>query len=53
VLAKAALVAGSVPAAQRRLEHHGGAGLLGPARWAATPVGGFDLLCWTPSTEER
>jgi thiamine biosynthesis lipoprotein len=53
VLAKAALVAGSVPAAQRLLEHHGVAGLLVPARGAATPVGGFDLLCWTPSTEER
>lgn len=47
VLAKAALVAGSVPAARQLLEDHHVAALLVPAQGAPTPVGGFEDLCWT------
>jgi hypothetical protein len=45
VLAKAALVAGSVAAARTLLERHGVAGLLFPERGEPTAVGGFLDLC--------
>lgn len=51
VLAKAALVAGSVPSARRLLEDHHVAGLLVPAIGPPTPVGGFEDLCWTRPDE--
>ena len=46
VLAKAALVTGSVPAATRLLDQHAVAGLLARRRGPTVPVGGFEDLCW-------
>jgi len=51
VLAKAALVAGDVPAAQRLLAAHDVAALLVPASGPSIPVGGFEALCWTTPGE--
>jgi thiamine biosynthesis lipoprotein len=47
VLAKAALIAGSTPAAAALLEEHGVAGLLFAVDADPVPVGGFERLCWT------
>lgn len=46
VLAKAAIVAGTVPEARRLLEGHGVAGLLVPATGPVAAVGGLAELCW-------
>lgn len=51
VLAKAALVAGTIDEARQLLERHEVAGLLVPARGAAVAVGSFEALAWHDATE--
>lgn len=48
VLAKAAIVSGSITTARRLLDHHGVAALLVPIQGARIAIGGFEALCWTP-----
>lgn len=51
VLAKSALVAGTVSAANQLLDHHGVAALLVPEVGPPVEVGDFRALCWTPPGE--
>lgn len=51
VLAKAAIIAGSMTAARRLLHDHGVAALLVPADGAPIAVGDFDAMCWTSPAE--
>jgi thiamine biosynthesis lipoprotein len=51
VLAKAAIVAGTVAAAERLLAEHDVAALLVSRGGAPRAVGGFESLCWTPPLE--
>ena len=51
VLAKAAIVAGSLDAARRALDDHDVAALVVPAVGSPISVGGFDALCWTLAEE--
>lgn len=53
VLAKAALLTGTVAAAATLLDEHGVAGLVVPTRGAPVAVGGVAELCWTLSPEVR
>ncbi len=51
VLAKAALVSGSVDGARALLDEHHVAALLVPADGPPVRVGDFDALCWNPAPE--
>lgn len=51
VLAKAAIVSGSITTARRLLDHHGVAALLVPTQGVPIAIGGFEALCWTPPVE--
>lgn len=53
VLAKAAIVAGSVDAATAMLAAHGVPALVVPVDGAPVPVGELDSLCWALPLEER
>ncbi len=52
VLAKAAVVSGTVEAARRLLDGHDVDGLLIPVSGPAVAVGGFDELCWASTGAE-
>lgn len=51
VLAKSALVAGTVHAARELLDHHAVAALVVPELGPPVEVGDFRALCWTPPAE--
>lgn len=53
VLAKVALLTGTVDAAAALLVEHGVAGLVVPATGAPVVAGGFQDMCWTLSPEVR